>query len=95
MVKDVWEYESAWSPVTSMIIGCCVKVGDIDSDGSDPDINDLIYLVQFMFQNGPEIPCMDHADMDGIPTESPDINDLIYLVQFMFQEGPPLASCPY
>ncbi len=71
---------------------CCDLVGDIDHNGSGPDIADLIYLVQFMFQNGPALPCLAEADINGDGI-GPDIADLIYLVSFMFQNGPPLAPC--
>jgi hypothetical protein len=60
----------------------------------DPDIADLIYLVTYMFQEGPEPVCMDAADVNGNGTETPDIADLIYLVTFMFQDGPAPVACP-
>jgi hypothetical protein len=66
--------------------------GDIDADGIGPDITDLIYLVTYMFQEGPEPPVMDACDVDGNLT-GPDIADLITLVNFMFQDGLPL-QCP-
>ncbi len=72
---------------------CCHIRGDIDHNGSGPDIADLIYLVTFMFQNGPEPPCMEETDVNGDGTPLPDIADLIYLVSFMFQEGPDLIPC--
>ena len=71
---------------------CCDLVGDIDNNGTGSDIADLIYLVNFMFQNGPEPPCMAEADINGNGT-GPDITDLIYLVSFMFQNGPPPVPC--
>ncbi len=75
--------------------GCCVIRGDINHDGElEPDIADLIYLVTFMFQDGPEPPCMAETDINGDGSEAPDIADLIHLVSYMFQEGPPLVPCP-
>jgi hypothetical protein len=74
---------------------CCLNVGDINHDGArEPDIADLIYLVTYMFQNGPEPDCMDEADITGDGSATPDIADLIYLVTYMFQDGPPLVPCP-
>ncbi len=73
---------------------CCIGVrGNIDNGSSqDPDIADLIYLVGFMFQEGPALPCYEEADVNA-DTEI-DIADLIHLVGFMFQEGPPPFDCP-
>ncbi len=72
---------------------CCAVPGDIDYDGNGPNIADLIYLVAFMFQEGPDPVCAQNADIDG-DGEGPNIADLIYLVTFMFQEGPSLVPCP-
>ncbi|MEA3297517.1 MAG: lectin like domain-containing protein [candidate division Zixibacteria bacterium] len=66
--------------------------GDIDGNGSEPDIVDLIYLVNYMFQSGPLPPVMEATDVDGSGS-GPDIADLIYLVNYMFQEGP-APNCP-
>ncbi|HOP06207.1 MAG TPA: putative Ig domain-containing protein [candidate division Zixibacteria bacterium] len=62
--------------------------GDVDGNGQGPDIADLVYLVTFMFQSGPEPPDMSLVDIDGSGT-GPDIADLVYLVTYMFQSGPP------
>jgi len=67
--------------------------GDIDNDGVGPDIADLVYLVTYMFQEGPAPPVPAACDVDGNGTIEPDIADLVYLVTYMFQEGPAL-QCP-
>ena len=57
------------------------------------DIADLVYLVGFMFQSGPDpIPYeAGNVDCAGLI----DISDLVYMVGFMFQGGPvPCAACP-
>lgn len=66
--------------------------GDVDDNGSIPDIADLIYLVTYMFADGPEPPVMASVDVD-IPTGL-DIADLVYLVNFMFNQGP-APVCQY
>ena len=73
---------------------CCVLIGDVNHDGSGPDISDLVYLVTYMFQDGPEPPCMTEANIDTLGDDIPDIADLIYLVTYMFQDGPGLPPCP-
>ena len=64
--------------------------GDIDDSGSGPDIADLIYLVDYMFNGGPEPLVLATADVDGTP--GIEIGDLVYLVDYMFNGGP--APCP-
>ncbi len=63
--------------------------GDIDSDGDGPNIGDLVYMVDFMFNDGPPPPVPEAADVDGSGGEI-DIADLVYLVDFMFNDGPAL-----
>jgi len=65
--------------------------GDIDGDGSDPNVGDLTYLVDFLFNGGPPPPIEAAADVDG----SGDLNvsDLTYLVEFLF-DGGPAPNCP-
>lgn len=73
--------------------GCCELVGDVNHDGTGPDIADLVYLVSFMFQNGPPPPCLEEADING-DGSGPDIADLVHFVNYMFQGGPPPVPCP-
>ncbi len=77
----------------SILIASAFLCGDADNDGVGPNIADLIYLVGFMFQDGPEPPFMASVDVNGNGI-GPDIEDLIYLVTFMFQEGPALNCVP-
>jgi len=65
--------------------------GDIDSDGDGPNIGDLIYLVDYMFNDGPAPTVMDAANVDGM--NGIDVGDLVYLVDYMFNAGPP-PNCP-
>jgi hypothetical protein len=74
--------------------GCCSIRGDIDDNGTEnPDIVDLIYLVTYMFQGGPEPVCMEATDINGDELPQPNIADLIHMVMFMFQEGPEIVPC--
>gem|GEM_PF-3238785 len=79
--------------VTLCCAGCCDIPGDVNDDGSGPDIADLVYLVAYMFGGGPAPPCLEQADING-DGSGPDIADLVYLVNFMFGGGPPPAPCP-
>lgn len=66
--------------------------GDADGDGVGPNIADLVYLVDYMFQGGPTPPELLAVDIDG-NGEGPNIADLVYLVNYMFQSGPG-PNCP-
>ena len=59
--------------------------GDIDDNGGSVDIADLTYLVDHMFNEGPEPPVVSAADMDGSP--GLNIGDLVHLVEYMFNSG--------
>jgi len=75
--------------------GCCVIRGDVDHSGVLPiDIADLVYLVDYMFNQGPEPECFDEGDVDGSGVEPIDIADLVYLVDYMFNSGPAPPPCP-
>ena len=63
--------------------------GDANGNGIGPDIEDLVYLVNYMFAYGPPPPELAAVDMDGSGS-GPDIADLLHLVNFMFNQGPDL-----
>ncbi len=72
----------------------CQMRGDINHDGAPLiDIADLVYLVDFMFADGPAPPCAQEGDIDGSGGLL-DISDLVYLVDFMFNDGPVAPACP-
>ncbi len=74
---------------------CCAIRGDIDHSGVLPiDIADLVYLVDYMFNEGPTPVCWGEGDVDGSGVEPIDIADLVYLVDYMFNEGPEPPPCP-
>ncbi|MFH1687275.1 MAG: hypothetical protein ABIE70_07100 [bacterium] len=73
-------------------IPCCLIRGDLDDNGLGPDIADLIYMVGYMFHDGPPPSCLDHADVNG--DGGLDITDLVDLVGYMFQGGAPPLPCP-
>jgi hypothetical protein len=72
---------------------CCAVRADCDHDGTGPDVADLVFLVTYMFQTGPEPGCPEEADIDGNGS-GPDVADLVFLVTYMFQNGPPPPACP-
>jgi|GEM_PF-3318872 len=86
--------ESPLSNEASVSFSCCVLRGDVNRNGTGPDIADLVYLVSFMFSGGPAPPCLEEADINGDGSLLPDITDLVYLVSYMFSGGPPPVPCP-
>jgi len=71
--------------------GCCELRGDVDDDGYGPDIDDLVYLNDYVNLGGPEPPCMDQADVDD--SGEVDADDLTYLWNYMFSGGPAPVAC--
>jgi hypothetical protein len=60
--------------------------GDADGTG-DVVLTDGLYLLNYLFLQGPEPPCADAADADG--DGALDITTAIFLFNFLFLEGPP------
>lgn len=71
---------------------CDFTCGDIDADGSGPNVGDVTYLVGYLFNSGPEPPNMDAADVNA-SGGSPNVQDLTNLVAYIFSAGPDLV-CP-
>jgi len=67
---------------------CCEGYpGDVDGDGKPlPDIADLIFLVSYMFHDGPHPPCLYRADITGY--DGINIVDVVWLASYMFLDGP-------
>lgn len=72
---------------------CCMgHHGDANSDGTDANILDLTYVVDFIFRGGLPSMCSGEADLndDGTPS---NILDLTYLIDFIFRGGPAPGPC--
>ncbi len=61
--------------------------GDVDNSGN-VDISDAVYLIQFIFNDGPAPkPWSAAMQIDGDPAV--DISDVVYLIGYIFGGGPP------
>lgn len=69
--------------------------GNIDGSPDDNiDIGDLVWLITYMFGNGPEPPCFEEGDLNG--DGEINIADPVDLIGYMFGlKFPHIAACPY
>jgi hypothetical protein len=60
--------------------------GDVNGD-ENIDIQDILFLVDFLFRSQPPFCAYDAGDVNC--NQKVDISDAVYLVNFVFREGPP------
>lgn len=71
---------------------CCVRRGNVDGIGYHrPNIADMYYMVDYMFNQGPAPTCLHEADLDA--NDVIEIVDLVYLIEYVFYIGPPPEPC--
>ncbi len=75
---------------------CCVgSTGNYDDDPFESvDIGDLVYQINYLFNQGLAPACWDEGNCDGDSNNSIDIADLTLLVDHLFINFTPLADCP-
>ena len=72
--------------VTGSIAVRALTRGDVNGD-AHIDIVDMVYLVQYMFNEGPPPVVYEAGNINGIGII--DIADLVYMVDYFFNGGPP------
>jgi hypothetical protein len=75
--------------------GCCIPPirGNVDYDALDNvNIQDVTYLVGYLFNQGAAPPCLPEADVNGDGVVN--IQDVTYLVAYLFAGGPAPVACP-
>jgi hypothetical protein len=71
----------------------CLQRGEVNNDNVI-DIDDVVYLIQYIFVEGPEpIPHRLVGDVDC--KDEVDIDDVVYLIEYIFQDGPPPCTHCY
>ena len=86
-VVTVIEYALIICPVE-----CDIIIGD--ANGSDDiDIDDVVYLIAYIFSGGPPPTPYPTASGDANCSCSVDIDDVVYLIAYIFSGGPPPCSC--
>jgi hypothetical protein len=71
---------------------CDADIGDANGSGSI-DIDDVVYLIAFIFSGGPAPVPYALASGDANCSCSVDIDDVVYLIAFIFSGGPPPCVC--
>jgi len=64
---------------------CCNFAGDANDDGA-VNIGDAVYLITYIFKNGPEPPCLNEGDANN--DGAINIGDAVYLITYIFKNGP-------
>ncbi len=77
---------------------CCIGRGNADGilGPGGPNIADLTFLVDYLFQGGAAPSCPEEGNVDGtVGAGGPiDVADLSYLVVYLFEAGPAPPPCP-
>ena len=91
------ENARAWFDSNILQDICCVgDRGNLDNlgDPEQPNVSDLIYIVEFLFRSNIPPLCEREGDIDGSGGITPiNISDLTYMVSYMFLGGPPPVPC--
>jgi hypothetical protein len=74
--------------IGALSVGCDYVCGDADYNGG-VDIDDVVYLISYIFVAGPEPLPYESGDADC--SGGVDIDDVVYLIAYIFSGGP--APC--
>ncbi|MCP4567916.1 MAG: hypothetical protein GY841_10090 [FCB group bacterium] len=93
-VEVMDENNSSYSDTASYAIevaGSVAIPGDANFDGG-VDVGDAVYLINFIFKNGPDPQILDWADANA--DCALNVGDCVYLINFVFKNGdPPVLGC--
>jgi hypothetical protein len=93
--SELQQFIPQWEgPYCLEIVDCCLGVrGDVNGDGTGPNVIDLTRLVDHVYRDGPSPTCKPESDInsDGI---SHNVEDLTFVVDRIFRGGPPPGNCP-
>ncbi|MBU1319715.1 MAG: M6 family metalloprotease domain-containing protein [candidate division Zixibacteria bacterium] len=81
---------TAYSPRASFSIANVFVPGDADGSGA-VDIDDVVYLIAYIFSGGPVPDPIGSGDADC--SGAIDIDDVVYLIAYIFSGGPAPGDC--
>jgi len=90
------DYIPELSPITVTYIktSCCEGVtGDTNCSGDEPDISDIVRLIDHLYISHDPLCCAEEADVDASGGE-PDISDITYLIDHLYLSHKALKPCP-
>jgi hypothetical protein len=75
---------------------CCIGIrGNLDDNGGDlPNVSDLSFLVEFLFNAGRSPLCRAEGNVNGSAGDEINVSDVSYMVNYLFKAGPSPAPCP-
>ena len=82
-------YDNGW---ITLICDCDALIGDANGSGA-VDIDDVVYLIVFIFQGGPDPVPYSVASGDANCSGVVDVDDVVYLIELIFSSGPAPCTC--
>jgi hypothetical protein len=76
---------------SEMGCSCCDKAGDANDDGKI-NVGDAVYIISYIFRNGPPPPCLKEGDANG--DGKINVGDAVYIISYIFRNGPPPVCRP-
>jgi len=87
--------DSDYDGIGDVCVPCCMGGlrGNVDmDDGDNVNVSDVTRLVDYLFQGGAPLSCLEEADFNA--DGSVNVSDLTALTAYLFSGGPGPAACP-
>jgi len=69
------------------------KPGDANCSGGNPNLSDIVYLINYIFKGGAR-PCIGRLGDANCSGGAPNLADAVYLVNYVFKSGAAPIPCP-
>jgi len=74
--------------------GCCQLRGDVaEPKDANVLVNDIVWLVDYLFKGGPAPTCLDEGDCADPSDGNILVNDIVWLVDYLFKGGATHPPC--
>jgi PKD repeat protein len=81
---DYAQYRPRVSPGTLLVAIC----GDVNGDGTGPNLADITHMIDFVYLGGEAPPNMKAANVNGSSGGIINLSDITYLISFVYLDGP-------